>query len=77
MSDVALSVVDRQEIGERPVIGFTGYPDLRPFSTGDGGLNLLCGNCGFVIVAGTDDSAGRPQMLIRCPACGGYNDLAR
>jgi hypothetical protein len=76
MSDVPLSVIDRQEVGERPVIGFTGYPELRPFSTGTGELNLLCGVCGFVLVAGTTYAAGQPRMLIRCPACGGYNDLA-
>ena len=75
MSDVVLSVVDRREIGERPVIGFTAYPQLRPFSTGSGELDLLCGGCGFVFVARTTDTAARPVMLIRCPACGGYNDL--
>ena len=75
MSDVVLSVVDRQEIGERAVIGFTGYPQLRPFSTGSGELDLLCGGCGFVLVAGSAGPAAQPVMLIRCPACGGYNDL--
>jgi hypothetical protein len=77
VSDVALSVVDRREIGDRPVIAFTGYPVLQPFSTGPGELNLLCGTCGFVLVAGTSPAAGRPRMLIRCPSCGGYNDLVR
>jgi hypothetical protein len=77
VSDVVLSVVERQEIGERPVIGFTGYPELRPFSSGAGELNLLCGVCGFVLVEGATDADGRPLMLIRCPSCGGYNDLVR
>ena len=76
MSDVVLSLVDRTEIGERPVIGFTGYPDLRPLSTGGGEMNLLCGTCRFVLV-GTTGPDGYPHMLIRCPACGSYNDLAR
>lgn len=74
MSDVVLPVVRSQEAGGRPVLGFTCYPELRPFSTGDGDENLVCGSCGFVLVAGSTSAAQRPAMLIRCPSCGGYND---
>jgi hypothetical protein len=74
VSDVVLAVVDSREVGERPVLGFTCYPELRPFSTGTGALNLLCGECGFVLVEGASGAPGGPLMLIRCPACGQYND---
>lgn len=74
MPDIVLSVVDQREIGERPVLAFTHYPNLRPFSTGPGGLNLLCGRCQFVLVAGTVREAEHPLMLIRCPSCGSCND---
>lgn len=70
--DVALAVVVRSEIGELPVLAFTAYPELRPFSAADGDTNLLCGGCAFVLVAGT--TAGPvPQLVIRCPACGSLN----
>lgn len=69
-----LRVVDASEAAGRPVLGFTGYPELQPFSTGSGHLNLLCGRCRFVLVAGANDSAEWPAPLIRCPACGECND---
>lgn len=75
VADVVLPVVRTQETGSRPVLGYTSYPDLRPFSTGSGDLNLVCGGCGFVLVAGSTSTTERPAMLIRCPSCGGYNDL--
>ncbi len=74
MSDVVLSVVDFREVDGRPVLGFTCYPELRPFSTGTGADNLLCGSCGFVLVGGASGAPGGPLMLIRCPSCGRYND---
>ena len=74
VSDVVLPLVGPREAGERPVLGFTCYPELRPFSTGTGDLNLVCGGCRFVLVAGSTGSAERPAMLIRCPSCGCYND---
>lgn len=70
-----LPVVGSQDAGARPVLGYTCYPELRPFSTGPGDLNLVCGGCGFVLVAGSTTSDERPALLIRCPSCGGYNDL--
>ncbi|WP_395656851.1 hypothetical protein [Nocardioides sp.] len=74
MSDIVLPVVGSSEAGGRPVLGFTCYPELRPFSTGDGDVNLVCGGCGFILVAGSTGTAQRPSMLIRCPSCGRYND---
>ena len=74
MSDVVMSVIDRREIRGRPVLGFTSYPEPRPFSTGSGELNLVCGGCGFVLVEGVKRSATYPHLLIRCPACGDCND---
>jgi hypothetical protein len=74
MTDVVLSLVDPGRVGERAVLGFTRYPELAPFSTGTGDLNLLCGKCGFVLVASATDADTYPKLLIRCPSCGGYND---
>jgi hypothetical protein len=75
MTDVVLAEVDRSDRKGRPVLAFTRYPDLAPFSTGPGDVNLLCGSCRFVLVQGADEddgSAGR--LLIRCPSCGALND---
>jgi len=75
MTDVVLAEVGRNDLNGRPVLGFTRYPDLAPFSTGTGNVNLLCGSCRFVLVQGVeegDSSAGR--LLIRCPACGALNE---
>ena len=75
MRDVVLPLVGAGESEERPVLGFTHYPELKPFSTGTGEVNLLCGRCGFVLVAGTTTDSEVPPMLIRCPSCGERNDL--
>ena len=74
MSDVVLSVVEPPDLEGRPVLGFTAYPELHPFSTGLGTMNLLCGGCRFVLVAGASVDDAVPRMLIRCPACGSLND---
>ena len=77
MRDVVLPLVEPGQAEERPVLGFTHYPDLQPFSSGTGDLNLLCGRCGFVLVAGITSGAEVPAMLIRCPSCGERNDPDR
>lgn len=74
MRDIVLSVVSQEETGTRPVLAFTSYPVLRPFSVGPGEVNLLCGRCRFVLIAGEKAGTERPRMLIRCPACGDSND---
>lgn len=74
MANIVLSVVGSQETGGRPVLVFACFPELCPFSTGDGDENLVCGGCGFVLVAGSTGMAQRPAMLIRCPSCGDVND---
>lgn len=75
MTDVVLAEVDRKDLNGRPVLGFTRYPQLAPFSTGTGDVNLLCGSCRFVLVQGAADNDARgAQLLIRCPACGALND---
>jgi hypothetical protein len=75
MTDVVLAEVDRSDLNGRPVLGFTRYPQLAPFSTGPGDVNLLCGGCRFVLVQGAaDNDAGGSRLLIRCPACSALND---
>jgi hypothetical protein len=72
MPDHAMVVVDRAAAPGYAVLGFTSYPVPGPFSVGAGDLNLLCGDCAFVVVAGTSWEAV-PRMLIRCPGCGRLN----
>lgn len=74
MPDLLLTSVAPADVGNRNILAFTQYPDRAPFSTGTGGINLLCGVCSFVLVAGADSAAAiAPNLLIRCPSCGSFN----
>ena len=74
MPDLRLVEVAPADVGDRPVVGFTSFPELAPFSTGDGALDVLCARCSFVLMAGAapDDVHAGP-LLIRCPSCGTVN----
>lgn len=48
-----------------------GGPD--PFFTGDGPLDLLCGECGQTLARGMEE--GRiSDVVFECPDCGAYNE---
>jgi hypothetical protein len=48
-------------------------PSPGPFFTGDGPLDLLCGQCGATLASGMEE--GRVQdVVFQCPRCGAFND---
>ncbi len=72
--DVRLQEVEPGDVGDRKVLAFSGYPDLRPFSRGNGSLNVLCARCSFVLIeAAMSQDLAAAGLLIRCPACGALN----
>jgi DNA-directed RNA polymerase subunit RPC12/RpoP len=48
--------------------------EILPVIKGNGSLNLLCGNCGAVLVEGINEGQIR-NMVIHCPICRYYNDV--
>ena len=69
-----LQEVHPDDVGDRKVLAFSGYPEQQPFSRGTGPLNVLCARCSFVLLEAArrhDLTAG--GLLIRCPACGALN----
>ena len=48
--------------------------EVLPVIKGNGDLNLLCGNCGTVLVEGINDGQIR-DILIHCPICRHFNEI--
>lgn len=51
------------------------HADGRPLFRGNGDIDYLCGNCGFVIVAGFGP---RQHVIVdntTCPTCGATNEF--
>lgn len=44
-----------------------------PFFTGDGPLDLLCGECGATLADGMEEGRVR-DVVFECPRCGAFND---
>jgi uncharacterized C2H2 Zn-finger protein len=53
-------------------------PPGEPIVTyAEGETDLVCGECGAVLVRGIDREARMGDMLLRCPACHALNDPSR
>lgn len=46
-----------------------------PLLRGNGDIDYLCGNCGFVIGSGMSATQRVPFDSATCPACGATNEL--
>lgn len=64
-----LSVIRKPAPKTRAVFHSEGAPLFR----GDGPLDFVCGGCREVLIAGVEQGQVR-SIVIRCPACGCYND---
>ena len=46
-----------------------------PLFKGNGDIDYLCGNCGFVIASGMSPTQRVPFDSVACSACGATNEL--
>lgn len=70
-SDIRLPVIPKPAEGTRVVL----EGDAKPLAKGTGPLNYLCGNCGETLLEGIEKGEVT-NIVLRCPYCGSYNDLA-
>lgn len=70
MTNRALRVIPEPDPKIRSVINFTGKGTIA--FTGNGDLNLLCGQCKSMLVQGV--GASLESVVIKCNSCGAYND---
>jgi len=71
--DVKLRVIPKPKPQTRAVLE-PKVGEVLPVIKGYGILNLLCGNCGAVLVEGINEGQIR-NMVIHCPICRHYNDI--
>ena len=71
--DVQLKVIPKPQTQMRAILE-PKVGDILPVIKGHGTLNLLCGNCGAVLVKGINEGQLR-NMVIHCPLCRYYNDI--
>jgi len=71
--DVRLRVIPEPKTQTRAVLE-PKVGEILPIIKGYGNLNLLCGNCGAVLVEGINEGQIR-NMVIHCPICRYYNDV--
>ena len=82
MTDISLTVIPEPSSMDRSVFrqDTPGHPYFRGSRTG---VNLVCGDCDFVLVKGLSiedldarvgTTSGLPIVLL-CPNCGSFNEL--
>jgi len=71
--DVRLRVIPKPKPQTRAVLE-PKVGEILPVIKGYGNLNLLCGNCGAILVEGINEGQIR-NMVIHCPICRYYNDV--
>ena len=71
--DVRLRVIPKPKPQTRAILE-PKVGEILPVIKGYGNLNLLCGNCGAVLVKGINEGQIR-NMVIHCPICRYYNDI--
>ena len=71
MPDVRLPTIPPPAEGTRAVLQSNKVPMVK----GPGEYNYLCGNCGAFLIEGVEEGQLH-NMVIVCPRCGRYNDLA-
>jgi hypothetical protein len=74
MPDVTLTVVRNPDPRVNAMLRCSQLGPPRPLSTSsDGDVNLLCGDCGFVICEGLKNAARARGVLLQCPQCKEFN----
>lgn len=73
VTNVVLPVVENPDPQTQTVIQFE-PPKLAPFMTDGGDVNLLCGNCGFMIAEKLASASQIQAVVISCPRCKAYNN---
>jgi len=75
MRDVTLKLIDSVQAEGRSVIEKSEgkEPYFLGKDAGAGDVNLICGNCDFVL-AETVRLNMLNNVVLRCPECGAYND---
>lgn len=73
MPDRTLRIIPEPDSNTRAVLTQQS-PDIV-LLTGAGDNNLLCGQCGVMLVRGVGEVLS--NVVILCAGCGGYNDCSR
>jgi hypothetical protein len=69
---VKLRIIPAPAEGTRTVFELQGR---IPAFKGKGETDLVCGNCGQVLVEGIGADVVIKNIVIKCPNCGNYNDI--
>jgi uncharacterized ferredoxin-like protein len=70
--DKKLKIIPEPKEGTRTVI-VRDVKSKLPYFKGAGNLNLVCGNCGFVLCKKINEGQIR-NIVMQCPECGLFND---
>ena len=71
--DIKLKVIPKPKPYTRVVLE-PKLGEVLPVITGNGDLNLLCGNCSAVLVEGINNGQIR-DIIIHCPICRHFNEI--
>ena len=71
-TEVKLKTITKPAEGTRTVFEIKG---LIPAFSGKGKTDLVCGNCGQVLVEGIGEDVVIKNIVIKCPKCGNYNEI--
>lgn len=76
MTNKPLRIVDEASTEGRSVLIKSGEPG--PFfvrqGPARGDINLICGNCDFILVEGLQAADSLQNLILKCPECGACND---
>jgi hypothetical protein len=71
--DVRLRVISEPKPQTRAILE-PKVGEVLPVIKGNGNLNLLCGNCGAILIEGINKGQIR-NIVIHCPICRFYNNI--
>ena len=71
--DVRLRIIPEPQPQTRAILE-PKVGEVLPVIKGNGNLNLLCGNCGAILIEGIDKGQIR-NIVIHCPICRFYNNI--
>jgi len=71
--EIKLNIVPKPLPNTRTVLEFS--KDFQgPFFRGEGDIDYICGNCGYVLAEGLKEGQIR-NIVVHCPKCGMYNEF--
>ncbi len=68
-----MKVIRKPKRGTKGVLRHTNPTSNSVFLTGDGKVDLVCGNCGAVLIKSSFPCAA-PVPVLLCPICNRYNE---